>query len=113
MKKKIARNKKNIDNSSTLEIEMPPQLRKGKQEEQLIYHARKDLIEFACEDDQQDSILYLGFNQAQDDDEEFQIGEGEEEADMIFSEAQCHYTFTFQEYGDNGFIEVQKFISER
>ena len=59
---------------------MPPQLRKGKQEEQLICHARKDLIEFACEDDQQDSILYLGFNQAQDDDEEFQIGEGEEEA---------------------------------
>ncbi len=80
-------------------------------DEAIVCHSRKDLIEFASDDAQQDAILYLGFNPVRDGDEDFKIGEGEEEEDMIFSEAQHHYTFTFQEYGSNGFVDVQKLVA--
>ena len=104
--------KKDASVASRLAIETLPEIRmvaRGNNEA-IVCHPRKDLIEFASDDAQQDAILYLGFNPVREDDENFKIGEGEEEDDMIFSEAHHHYTFTFQEYGSNGFVDVQKLV---
>ena len=74
--------------------------------DKILCHPLEDLVEFAEDDTQQEAMLYMGFVPAKENDTALLLGKAEDEEDLIYSEASFHYTFAFQEYGDNGFVDA-------
>ena len=71
-------------------------------------HSMASVVDFANDDKAEAAAVYVGFENVKKTDRALQLTRHKEDSggEYIYSEAHYRYSFSFQEYGGNGYIEA-------